>query len=432
MYQTNGLSQRALWAKGQPISQLMQLALENPHLISLAAGFVDQATLPVDATREALDALLSDGAAARAALQYGTTAGFPPLREALLQRLQQADGVQGGEWNVSLDQVLVTAGSNELLHVIADTLFNPGDIVLCAAPSYFVFLGMVANFGVRSIGVAVDEDGILPDALDETFRHLEAAGDLPRVKAVYITTYFDNPSSITLSAERRPQIVELVRRWSKHHHLYLLEDAAYRELRYRGDDLPSMRAFDPDGETVVVTQTFSKSYSPGIRVGWGLLPKRLLEPVLDQKGNIDFGSPNFAQHVIYTVLQRGLYEPHVERLRTAYNEKLQAMLESADKQLGHIPGVSWIQPNGGLYVWLTLPESVDTSPASALFRRAQQLGVLYVPGVYCFPAEGETPQRNTIRLSFGVQSPERIRAGMQLLGQAIEDVLRAAAGKEAV
>jgi len=427
MSPSNGISQRATWAKGQPISQLMQLALENPQLISLAAGFVDQATLPVEPTREALDALLSDGAAARAALQYGTTAGYPPLRELLLQGLQQADGVQPGEWNVSVDQVVVTAGSNELLHVIADTLFDPGDIVICAAPSYFVFLGMVANLGVRSVGVAVDENGILPDALDETFRRLEAAGELPRVKAVYITTYFDNPSSVTLSADRRPKIVELVRRWSKHHHLYLLEDAAYRELRYHGDDLPSMRAFDPDGETVVVTQTFSKSYSPGIRVGWGLLPKRLLDPVLDQKGNIDFGSPNFAQHIMYTVLKRGLFEPHVQRLRAAYDEKLQAMLQSADEFLGHIPGVSWIKPTGGLYVWLTLPADIDTSPGAPLLKRAQELGVLYVPGVYCYPTEGEPAHRNTIRLSFGVQSPNRIRQGMQLLGQAIEDVLSAAA-----
>src|SRR5690606_16457817 len=149
--------------------------------------------------------------------------------------------------------------------------------------------------------------------------------------------------------------------------------------------------------------TFSKSYSPGIRVGWGLLPKRLVEHVLDQKGNIDFGSPNFAQHVMFTVLERGLYEPHVQRLRSAYNEKLQAMLQSADEYLAHIPGVSWIKPDGGLYVWLTLPENVDSSPSGPLFHRAQQLGVLYVPGVYCFPAEGARPQRNTIRLSFGVQ-----------------------------
>ena len=427
MYPSSGISQRATWAKGQPISQLMQLALENPQLISLAAGFVDQATLPVEPTRQALEVLLSNGDAARAALQYGTTGGYPPLREMLLQRLQKADGVKPGEWNASSEQVVITAGSNELLHVIADTLFDPGDIVICAAPSYFVFLGTVANLGVRSVGVAVDENGVLPEALEETFRRIEAAGELPRVKAVYITTYFDNPSSITLSADRRPKIVELVKRWSKHHQLYLLEDAAYRELRYSGEDLPSMRAFDPDGETVVVTETFSKSYSPGIRVGWGLLPKRLVEPVLDQKGNIDFGSPNFAQHIIYTVLEQGLFEPHVQRLREAYNIKLQAMLQSAEEYLRPIPGVSWIKPCGGLYVWLTLPPEIDTSPGAPLLQRARELGVLYVPGVYCFPAEGEPAQRNTIRLSFGVQSPNRIRQGMQLLGQAIADVLSAAA-----
>ncbi len=423
MYQTSGVSQRALWAKGQPISQLMRLALENPQLISLAAGFVDPATLPVEATRAAADALLADPVAARVALQYGSTPGNPRLREMLLARLEAADGARPGEWNVLLDQVLVTAGSNELLHVIADTLFDPGDIVLCAAPSYFVFLGMVANLGVRSYGVAVDQDGMIPEALEDAFRRLESEGDLPRVKAVYITTYFDNPSSITLSAERRPQIVELVRRWSKHHHLFLLEDAAYRELRYAGEDLPSLRAFDPDGETVVVTQTFSKSYSPGIRVGWGVLPQRLLAPVLDQKGNIDFGSPNFAQHLIQTVLELGLYEPHVEQLRAAYAVKLQAMLDSADRYLGSLPGVRWERPAGGLYVWLELPEQIDAGIQGELFRKARELGVIYVPGGYCYPAAGHEVCHNRIRLSFGVQTPQGIDTGMRLLGTALEEVI---------
>ncbi len=425
MYQTSGVSQRAQWAKGQPISQLMRMALDNPSLISLAAGFVDPESLPVEATREAAEALLSDPSAAKVALQYGSTPGNPLLREMLLSRLQQADGVQPGDWNVNLDQVMVTAGSNELLHVIADTLFDPGDIVLCAAPSYFVFLGMVANLGVRSLGVAVDENGIIPEALDEAFHRLEAAGDLPRVKAVYVTTYFDNPSSITLSAERRPQIVELVKRWSKHHQLFLLEDAAYRELRYAGEDLPSLRAFDPEGETVVVTQTFSKSYAPGVRVGWGVLPQRLLAPVLDQKGNIDFGSPHFAQHIMHTVLAKGLYEPHVERLRAAYRVKLQAMLDSADRHLGHLPGVRWQAPTGGLYVWLELPEHIDAGTDGPLFRRARELGVIYVPGAYCYPSEGEPICRNRIRLSFGVQTPHGIQTGMQLLGQAISEMISA-------
>src|SRR5688572_21341282 len=180
------LSQRALRAGGQPISVLMQQALANPELISLAAGFVDQATLPVDPTRQALDVLLSDPQRGRAALQYGTTPGFLPLREQMLERLQAADGRPATEARLSVEQVILTAGSNELLHLVVDTLCEPGDIVLCGAPTYFVFLGALANFGVRSIGVTSDDDGLVPEAVEEELARRRAAGDLARVKAIYV------------------------------------------------------------------------------------------------------------------------------------------------------------------------------------------------------------------------------------------------------
>jgi 2-aminoadipate transaminase len=412
-----------LHAGGQPISELMHQALAHPELISLAAGFVDPQSLPVEPTRAALEHVLSRPGWAQAALQYGTTAGYAPLRELLLERLRRADGYPRSLQQASIEQVVVTAGSNELLHLLVDTLCDPGDIVLCAAPSYFVFLGMLSNLGVRSIGVAADADGLIPEALHDALAALQRRGELPRVKAVYVTSYFDNPSSVTLAAARRGQIVELARRWSRQQRIYVLEDTAYRELRYEGDDLPSLRRWDDEGDTVVHTGTFSKSYSPGIRVGWGILPRALVAPVLDQKGNIDFGSPNFAQHLMAAVLELGLFDPHVEQLRAGYRVKLQAMLDAADEFLGNLPGVHWIAPRGGLYVWLTLPEEIDTGPAGMLYHQAVREGVLYVPGQYCFAREGIAPQHNTIRLSFGVQSPQRIRQGMECLGRAIGTLL---------
>lgn len=421
------LSQRARRAGVQPISFLMHKALAHPELISLAAGFVDQQTLPVEPTRAAMEILLADPVRARAALQYGTTNGFEPLRELLLERLRTADGNPESERNLTVEQVLVTAGSNELLFLLADTLVDPGDIVLCGAPCYFVFLGILGNLGARAIAVDVDQQGMIPESLDAVLARLSGLGELRRVKAVYVTSYYDNPSSVTVSLDRRAPLVETVQRWSREggrsSPIYLLEDAAYRELRYEGDDIPSLRAFDTTGETVVVTQSFSKSFSPGLRVGYGVLPPSLIDAVANQKGNIDFGAPNFSQHLIHTVLESGLFEPHVEGLRANYRGKSEAMLAAVERHLGPIPGTRWLRPSGGLYVWLELPDSVDTGPAGRLFDLTLEEGALYVPGEYCYPDEPGRPPRNRIRLSFGVQSPERIEQGIEALARAVRRVM---------
>jgi 2-aminoadipate transaminase len=415
------LSRRAHRSAGQPISYLMHRALERPELISLAAGFVDQHSLPAGVTQQALDELLGDPVAGRAALQYGTTHGFPPLREAILARLLEMD--QRGGATPGLDQVVLTAGSNELLHVICDTIIDPGDIVLAAAPSYFVFLGMLKNVGARGVAVTSDEYGLVPESLEETLRRIQADGQLPRVKALYVTSYFDNPTSISIADDRRSRIVEIVKRYSAAGQIFILEDTAYRELRYAGEDVPSLRASDDDGSTVVCTGTFSKSFSPGIRVGWGVLPRVLLEPVLAQKGNIDFGSPNFNQHLMAKVFQLGLYEGHVQSLRETYRVKLAAMLGAADEHLAPIEGISYERPQGGLYIWVAMPAHIDTGADGELFRRALEAGVLYVPGRYCYPDECQQPRDNMIRLSFGVQSPVNIRRGIEALAGAVRSMM---------
>jgi len=418
------LSQRAGWAEGQPISELMSRALMNPDLISLAAGFVDQQTLPAEPTRQALAAIFADADAAREALQYGTTPGYPPLREIVLARYLQADNVTARQARLSVEQVVITAGSNQLLHLAGESLLDPGDIVLCAAPTYLVFLGTLGNIGARSIGVAADEHGILPEALEEQLARIEAAGELDRVKLIYLVTYSDNPAGVTMPADRRAAVVQIAKRWSRQGKIHIISDAAYRELRYEGEDLPSIRSFDEEGDTVIVTETLSKSYSPGIRIGWGFLPKHQVDPVCNQKGNIDFGSPNFSQHLMAKVFELGLYDDHVKRICAGYCEKLATMLAAADELLAPLPDVRWIRPTGGLYVWLKLPETIETGPSGRLFERALQEGVLYVPGEYCYPNEGEPVRRNMIRLSFGVQSCEKIRQGMEALAGAIEKVMR--------
>jgi len=395
----------------------MARALDNPGLISLAAGFVDGQTLPVEIVREVTSDLLGNDSEARAMLQYGATPGLPALRRSILEQCTASNNSQETH-----DRVVITAGSNQLLHLVAESLLDPGDIVLCAAPTYLVFLGTVANLGARTWSVATDDEGIIPEALEASLHHLVEMGDLPRVKAIYLVPYFDNPSGIMMPAERVQRIVEIAKRWSHRTRIHVIADEAYRELRYSGEDVPSASEFDDDGETVIVAGTFSKSFSPGVRIGWGILPEHLVGPVCAQKGNIDFGSPNLNQHLMAEVLRRGLFAQHVETLRANYSRKLDAMLAAADEHLASLDGVSWLRPTGGLYVWAKVPPTIDTGPAGELFDRSIEEGMLYVPGQYCYPSEGQPVAKNTMRLSFGVQSCERIREGIASLARAIRAV----------
>jgi 2-aminoadipate transaminase len=402
----------------------MAKTLAHPEIVSLAAGFVDHQTLPAEPTRLALEAIWSKPDLAQAALQYSSTIGYPPLRAALLDRMLRADGLTAAQSHLSPGQVVITAGSNQFLHLLGDILLDPGDVVLCGAPTYFVYLGTLTSLGARAVGVETDSEGLIPDALDEQLARFQSDDQLHRVKAVYVTSYYDNPTGATTSADRRAALVDLVRRWSRTHKVYLIEDTAYRELRYYGDDAASMRSMDPDGDTVIVAGSFSKSYSPGIRIGWGILPPALVEPLLGAKGNFDFGSPNFNQVLMATVLEQGLFDAHVETVRARYRQKVEAVLDAAERFLRPVGAVDWVPPSGGLYLWLRLPEGVDTGLAGPLFDRAVAEGVLYLPGAVCFPAEGRAIPANTLRLCFGFPSCDAIRRGVAALGRAMGQVLR--------
>ncbi len=244
------------------------------------------------------------------------------------------------------------------------------------------------------------------------------------MKAIYLVSYYDNPRGVTTSLRRRQRLLDIAKRWSRENSIYVIEDAAYRELRCYGDDVPSLLALakdDGDGERVIHAGTFSKPYSPGIRVGWGILPRKLVEPVLAQKGNVDFGSPHFNQVLIAAAMETGLFDRHVTTLRESYRRKLDATLRAAEEHLAPLD-VKWIRPSGGLYVWLVLPAAIDTGVDGALFRRAVEGGMLYVPGESCYPLEGCPRRRNTLRLSFGVPSIDEIRRGIKTLAEAIEGV----------
>ena len=410
-------------AARQAISFLMQQAVENADCLSLAAGLVDEASLPVQPAKTALEQLFADETVARKVLQYGTTAGDLKLRELLLEHLARLEGCSPGELGLDVDQLILTTGSQQFLSIIAEMLFDPGDICLVAAPTYFVFLGVLEGVGAKAISVTTDDDGMCPDALEKTLEKLEAAGQLDRVKLIYLVSYYENPSGISLSEQRRPQMVDIAQRWSKEHRILILEDAAYRELQYDGPVLPSVFGYDSDRRTVILAQTFSKSFSPGVRVGFGVVPKELVKPVCDRKGNEDFGSANLSQQLLSRVIQNGDYLPHVVTVCDAYRVKRDAMLAAADEFFSDIPGVQWVHPNGGLYVWMSLPESTETGFDSPLFEQASKVEkVMYVPGELCYSGADSKRPRHQMRLSFGVLGPDEIREAMRRLSQAVRAI----------
>jgi 2-aminoadipate transaminase len=417
------LSRRWHWATGQAISFLMQQAVENPQVISLAAGLVDPSSLPVDEMRDVLRAVLGDRELGQQALQYGTTQGSERLRKQVVRHLSRLEGAPGLEQEIDPSQIVLTTGSQQLLSLVGEVLLDPGDICLVAAPTYFVFLSVLNGLGARTIPIPADEQGLRTDLLERELERLEAAGDLPRVKLIYAVSYYENPSGISLSEDRRRELVQIAGRWSKEQRIFILEDAAYRELRYDGPLHPSVWSFDDSRESVILAQTFSKSFSPGLRVGFGVVPTALVRPICDRKGNEDFGSAHFNQQLVAAVLESGLYESHVELVRASYRTKRDRMLAAAQQYFGDLPEVTWVRPEGGLYVWMTLPSAVDTGFDSPLFKRAAKVeGVMYVPGELSYTGVLEERQRNQMRLSFGVETPDRIDEGMRRLAAAVRAI----------
>jgi 2-aminoadipate transaminase len=406
------------------ISHLMQTALENPGIVSLAAGFVDQQSLPVEMVSRAASDLLADPMAGRPALQYGTTIGDLRLRSRLLELIEKCDGHPVGSFKEAVARTVVTTGSAQLIYLVCEALLDPGDIVLVESPTYFVFLGPLATRGARAIGIPIDEHGLQLDRLDATLAALEKSGELDRVKMIYTIPEHANPTGISLASERRRPLLDIARKWSKKHRIFVLEDAAYRGLSFGASEPPSIWSLDRDGETVILARTFSKTLSPGLKLGFGVLPGALVDPVLRLKANHDFGSANLNQRLVEKMLADGSYERHVGKLKEIYRRKCDVFLQALDDHVGSLDAdVSWTRPEGGLFVWMTVPEGLDTSFDGPLFSQCVQEGVLYVPGDHAFAPEPDRPPRNHIRLTFGVPGELELIEGARRLAAALSACL---------
>lgn len=454
-----GWSAKAKRTREQPISFLIAEAFRNPKLVNFAAGLVDPWSLPVDECRDIAGRILGDVDRGRRALQYDTTVGLADLRRRCLQHLAELEGVPANKLGYSADDLVVTNGSQQALYVIADVLVDPGDIVIAANPSYFVYAGALQSLGADVRCVPMDEGGMDVDAVGRLLAAIDEQGLIDKVKFVYCTSYFDNPTGLTLAADRRPKLLELVRRYSRNHRILILEDAAYRELRYDGPVLPSIKSYDADNQHVAIAHTFSKPFAPGLKLGYTAMPKDLVHAVAQQKGNHDFGSSSLAMAIAAEAMADGSYAKQVERLKATYRAKRDAVVTALDAAFGpegssgvvgwsgggvkaegnghaatpppHYPTtpprISYTRPNGGLYVWMTLPPGLDASRTGPLFPAAIEAGVLYVPGDYCFQPDevGHTPT-NHMRLCFGQVHPDQIPLGVERLAGVLKRAIVAA------
>jgi 2-aminoadipate transaminase len=406
------------------ISHLMQTALENPEIVSLAAGFVDQQSLPVEIADRAASELLGDPIAGRRALQYGTTIGDQGLRARLVAELEREEGRPGGFYKEAIPRTIVTTGSAQLIYLICEALLDPGDIVLVESPTYFVFLGPLETLGARAIRVPIDEGGLRLDELEATLERLEAEGQLERVKLIYTIPEHANPTGISLAADRRGPLVELARRWSRKHRIFVLEDAAYRGLSFGAGEPPSLWSHDRENDTVILARTFSKTFSPGLKLGYGVLPEGLIDPILYLKGNHDFGTTNFNQRLLERILADGSYHRHVSRLNGLYRRKAETFLAALQESIGDLDSeIHWTHPEGGLFVWMTVPEGLDTGFDGPLFPRCVREGVIYVPGEFAFAAEPSPRPKNHLRLTFGVPTEDELVEGARRLGAALSACL---------
>jgi 2-aminoadipate transaminase len=402
------------------ISWLIKSALSRPKPISLAAGFTDNATLPVEISRKLLDGILRSPKTGQPALQYGTTAGEEKLRRLTASHLQKLDG--GHDSAHAPEHTIITGGSQQFLYMTLEALCDEGDLVLVEDPTYFVFLSILQSRGIQARGVKLERDGVNLAHLETVLERLKKTGELRRVKALYLVTYFQNPTGATTTLAKKRAALKLLRKFERAagHPIYLIEDAAYRELSFGDAAAPPTALTLPGAKArVIYAGTYSKPFATGVRVGFGILPEPVYTAVLRIKGNHDFGTANLLQHLLTRALARGDYDRQVARVRKNYARKAAVMRRALAE---HFPAsVEIWEAGGGLYFWARLPKNISAGVNSKIFQAALKSDVLYVPGELCY-AEDSSRRKpaNELRISFGSASVANIRTGIARLGAVLK------------
>lgn len=387
-------------SKRSAIREILKLT-KKPGIISFAGGLPAPESFPIDDLKEAVnEVLFKDG---YAALQYGTTEGVTEFRGTLVKKYQ-SQGVK-----CSIDNLLVTTSSQQALDLIGKAFINKGDLVICGLPSYLGGLTAFTSYGAKMIGIPLDKYGMRSDFLEETLINLRNKGEKP--KFIYIIPDFQNPAGVTMPKMRRLEIIQIAEKYG----VLIVEDSPYREIRFEGDHQPMLYQLNDSG-SVINIGTFSKIVAPGFRIGWILGHPNILDKLVILKQSSDLCTPAFVQKIAEQYMNSRHFYANLNKTIQLYKERRDLMLAGFDKYMP--PEVSWTKPEGGLFLFLTLPAYIDTED---LLIKAIDNNVAFVIGTV-FYCNGKG--KNTMRLNFSFVNNEKNVDGVKRLAMVISDAIK--------
>lgn len=390
-------STRTKQMRSSPMRDLMALTA-RPEVISLAGGLPDTSTFPAEDFAKLMSHMAAKATAR--ALQYGPTEGIDEVRQAIIQVM----GAEGTD--VDGDDILVTTGGQQVIDLVCKTLVDPGDVIIAEAPTYPGAVPTFSAYQAEVIQIEMDADGMRIDVLEATLERLDREGRRP--KFIYTIPNFQNPAGVTMSLPRRRRLVDI----AHERELLVLEDNPYGLLRYEGEPLPSLYSMD-GGEFVIYLGTFSKILSPGVRVGWAAAPRPVLQKMNIGKASTDLCSSPLTQLFVAEYFASGQWPVYMDQLRSLYRSRRDVLLESLGK---HLPDeASWTHPEGGLFIWATLPDGLDTTD---LLAKALSRNVAFVPGRAAFlDGRGGT----SMRLNFSGVDEDALREGVRRIGEVVHE-----------
>lgn len=383
--------------KRSAIRELLKLT-NRPEIISFAGGLPAPDTFPVEQLKEIVMEVLEEDA--EKALQYGATEGDVALREELVKLYKKQD------FDIDISNLVITTASQQGLDLLSKAFLNPGDYVLCGLPSYLGGLSAFNSYGAKMIGIQFDEHGMRSDHLREELEKLKAKGIKP--KFIYVIPDFQNPAGVTMPTFRRKEIIELAHEFD----VLIVEDSPYKELRFEGEHQTSLYVLDGSGQ-VITMGTFSKIFVPGFRIGWIIAHPDVVDKFVVGKQAADLCTPPFVQKIAARYLAKGYFEQNLKKTIEKYREKKELMMECFDREMPE--GVTWTRPEGGLFLFIYLPEGMDSRK---LFDRAIKNNVAFVTGDV-FHCDGSG--KNTLRINFSYSSKEQICEGVTRLAKAIRE-----------
>lgn len=386
-------SDRMAGVSGSAVREILKLT-QQPDMISFGGGLPSADSFPMDDLKDIINGITENMTAS--VLQYGETEGYRPLREEIAKFM----GTKGVD--VKMEDVLITSGSQQGLDLVAKAFLSKGDKVVVESPTYLAALQAFRMYEADFIEAPVDEDGIIPEELDRIL----ATED--KVKLVYMIPCFQNPSGRTVPTARRQAIMEVIQK----HDVVLIEDAPYEDLKYTDEVYPCMKSMDTTGQ-VLYFGSFSKTVAPGFRVGYSIASEPILSKMIIGKQSCDLHVSIFSQMVMAEYLKRGLMPDHLKAINAEYAKKRDLMLQVLEENMPE--GVKWTHPEGGLFLWVELPEHMNTND---LFMKAIEKKVAYVAGDSFF-AKGEP--KNAMRMNFSNATPEKIIAGVKALADVIRE-----------